>query len=101
LKAEVEKRCAVIGTDLENKREEKKSAVDANEFNRRRLQQNQEKLDERQKVLETDRKNLEALNQTRVQQEKDLEEATKKLDELQKEVCFTTSCSNTGGHRLL
>uniref|UniRef100_A0A915P2S0 Structural maintenance of chromosomes protein n=1 Tax=Meloidogyne floridensis TaxID=298350 RepID=A0A915P2S0_9BILA len=84
LKAEVEKRCAVIGTDLENKREEKKSAVDANEFNRRRLQQNQEKLDERQKVLETDRKNLEALNQTRVQQEKDLEEATKKLDEKKK-----------------
>ena len=73
---------------MENKRREVEAAISANEFDKRRLQQNNEKLEQRNKVLETDQRNLEALIQTENQQQRSLEEAKKNLLELQDEVFY-------------
>ncbi|KAF7639885.1 Structural maintenance of chromosomes protein [Meloidogyne graminicola] len=86
LKAEVEKRCTVIGTNLENKLREVEAAISANEFDKRRLQQNNERLEQKNKVLETDQRNLDALIQTETQQEASLIEEKNSLVELQEEV---------------
>ena len=56
LKAEVEKRCTVVSTNLDNKRREQEAAISNNQFDERRLVYSREKLDQRDKAIETARK---------------------------------------------
>lgn len=73
---------------MENKLREVEAAISANEFDKRRLQQNNERLEQKNKVLETDQRNLDALIQTETQQEASLIEEKNSLVELQEEVFF-------------
>jgi hypothetical protein len=86
LKAEVEKRCTVVSTDLDNKRREQEAAINSNEFDKRRLQHSQEKLQQRDKAVETERRNLESLREAERNYGRTLEEEKKRLKELQEEV---------------
>lgn len=87
LKAEVEKRCTVVSTDLDNKRREQEAAISSNQFDERRLQYSKEKLDQRDKALDTERRNYETLCESEQQQKRLLDEEKKNLKELQEEVC--------------
>jgi hypothetical protein len=84
LKAEVEKRCTVVSTTLDNKRREQEAAISANDFDKRRLQQSKEKLDQRDKALDTERRNMEALAEAEKQLAQLIEEEKKNLNVCEK-----------------
>uniref|UniRef100_A0A914HXQ1 Structural maintenance of chromosomes protein n=1 Tax=Globodera rostochiensis TaxID=31243 RepID=A0A914HXQ1_GLORO len=86
LKAEVEKRCTIVSTDLDNKLREQEAANNAIEYDKRRLHHSNARLQQKQAELDRERRNLEALRERESEQLRLLGEERENLKELQNEV---------------
>ncbi|KAL3110053.1 hypothetical protein niasHT_015656 [Heterodera trifolii] len=86
LKSEVEKRCTIVSTELDNKLREQEAANNAIEYDKRRLFHSTARLKQKQAELDRERRNLEALREREAEQIRLLESERDNLKELQNEV---------------